>query len=152
MKIDNFNKWLTLIANLGVVAGLLFLGLELQQSSRITERELAISRADNVHGTFVNNEFLSEAVLKVSNVQGMPAIVEEYAETFQMSEIEAYRYWRYIFQLWEYEQAEWNYRGRPPEDCELELLGFLDHQIFFREMQGYLDNDFSSCINTWYQT
>ena len=71
MKIDNFNKWLTLIANLGVVAGLLFLGLELQQSSRITERELAISRADNVHGTFVNNEFLSEAVLKLIDIGGI---------------------------------------------------------------------------------
>ena len=33
MNIDSVNKWLTLAANVGVIAGIVFLGLEIQQNS-----------------------------------------------------------------------------------------------------------------------
>ena len=34
MKLDQLNTWLALAANLGVVAGIVFLGLEIQQNTR----------------------------------------------------------------------------------------------------------------------
>ena len=34
MNLDKFNKWLTLAANIGVIAGIIFLALELQQNNR----------------------------------------------------------------------------------------------------------------------
>jgi hypothetical protein len=43
MKMDSLNKWLTLSANLGVLAGIIFLGLEIQQNS---DALLAGSRQD----------------------------------------------------------------------------------------------------------
>lgn len=36
MKLSDLNEWLTLIANLGVFAGILFLAFEIQQNSNIT--------------------------------------------------------------------------------------------------------------------
>lgn len=36
MNADNVNKWLTLAANLGVVGGLIFLGIEINQNTRAT--------------------------------------------------------------------------------------------------------------------
>lgn len=35
MKIQKLNNWLTLLANVGVIAGIVFLGIEVQQSSNI---------------------------------------------------------------------------------------------------------------------
>lgn len=35
MNLDQLNKWLTLAANFGVLAGIIFLGLEIRQSNRI---------------------------------------------------------------------------------------------------------------------
>lgn len=35
MNLDNLNKWLTLVANIGVLAGIAFLAIELQQSNKI---------------------------------------------------------------------------------------------------------------------
>lgn len=33
MNLDSLNKWLTLAANIGVIAGIIFLGLELNQNT-----------------------------------------------------------------------------------------------------------------------
>jgi len=44
MNTDKLNKWLTLVANLGVIAGIIFLAFEIQQSNRIAiaTNEIAI--------------------------------------------------------------------------------------------------------------
>ena len=39
MDFDVLNKWLSLLANTGVLVGIVFLSLEIEQSNRITERE-----------------------------------------------------------------------------------------------------------------
>ncbi len=41
MELDKLNKWLTLIANLGVLIGVFFLVLEIRQSNSIANREAA---------------------------------------------------------------------------------------------------------------
>ena len=41
MELDKLNKWLTLIANLGVLIGVFFLVVELRQSNSIANREAA---------------------------------------------------------------------------------------------------------------
>ena len=44
MQLDNLNKWLTLLANLGVVAGIVFLSLEIQQNQLVIEESNKLSR------------------------------------------------------------------------------------------------------------
>ncbi|MDG2175783.1 MAG: hypothetical protein P8M72_06605 [Gammaproteobacteria bacterium] len=39
MNMDSVNKWLTLAANFGVLAGIVFLGIELQQNSLSTQAQ-----------------------------------------------------------------------------------------------------------------
>ena len=151
MKIREINDWLSLIANLGVLVGLVFLVLELNHNSKLAEREIAILKADSLHGTFVTSDFLSEAITKVTAVQGTPGVVTAYMKTYDMTEQEAYRYWRYLLVGWLYEEAEWIYRGRNTEACEIGLLRFLDQQILFENMQQSFDPEFISCINKWYK-
>jgi len=43
MDTDKLNKWLTLVANLGVIAGIVFLALEIRQSNRIAVATSEIS-------------------------------------------------------------------------------------------------------------
>ena len=38
MNLDNLNKWLSLVANLGVLVGIIFLGLEIQQNTSYLRR------------------------------------------------------------------------------------------------------------------
>ena len=38
--LDRLNRWLTLVANVGVVAGIVFLGLEIQQTSDVIKAQI----------------------------------------------------------------------------------------------------------------
>ena len=42
MKLDNVNKWLTLVANFGVVAWIIFLAIEVRQNQELLERDHAL--------------------------------------------------------------------------------------------------------------
>ena len=46
MNIDNVNKWLTLLANFGVVAGIIFLGIEVRQNQVILEDTYRLNRVE----------------------------------------------------------------------------------------------------------
>ncbi len=39
MKIDNLNKWLTLLGNLGVILGIIFLAMEIQQNTNMMQAQ-----------------------------------------------------------------------------------------------------------------
>ena len=41
MKLDDLNRWLTLAANLGVILGIVFIGIEMNQSTRATKAQTA---------------------------------------------------------------------------------------------------------------
>ena len=47
MKMDGLNKWLTLGANIGVVAGIIFLGIELQQNNELLVQDSRYSMLQN---------------------------------------------------------------------------------------------------------
>lgn len=54
MKLDSANRWLTLTANIGVLAGIIFLAYELQQNTLATQLEAA----SNFQNSFSEIEFL----------------------------------------------------------------------------------------------
>jgi hypothetical protein len=63
MNMDNLNKWLTLVANIGVVAGIVFLAMELQQNTESLENEqrLAVSQAYQQRSDSVRNMLIDFA-------------------------------------------------------------------------------------------
>ena len=48
MKINDINQWLTLLANFAVLAGIIFLAMEIQQSNRIALSEQDRSRTEHI--------------------------------------------------------------------------------------------------------
>ena len=46
MNLDNLNKWLTLVANLGVVVGIFFLAIEIRQNQQTLEQTQALIQRD----------------------------------------------------------------------------------------------------------
>ena len=58
MNSDNLNKWLTLIANLAVVAGIIFLIVEINQNTAAIEQNATWMRLESIdNGTDQNREF-----------------------------------------------------------------------------------------------
>ena len=69
---EKLNQWLTLAANFGVIAGLIFLGLEIQQntvSTRMAARENATQGHIDYLGYLLDNTVLARANEKLTNNQ-----------------------------------------------------------------------------------
>ena len=47
MNLDNLHKWLTLLANVGVVAGIFFLAFEIRQNEEMLDRQYELAVVDS---------------------------------------------------------------------------------------------------------
>jgi len=69
---EKLNQWLTLAANIGVIAGLIFLGFEIQQntlSTRMAARESATQGHIDYLGYLMDNTVLARVISKLENGQ-----------------------------------------------------------------------------------
>ncbi len=90
MNIERLNTWLTLIANVGVLAGIVFLALEIQQSNRI-----AIATTDLGIGDGFNS--FNEAVYEDKDMSVLLARAMSPGTEFSPDEEVALRLWLYVF-------------------------------------------------------
>ena len=75
MITETFNKWLTLLANLGVVIGLILLIVELDQNSELMEAQINQMRADATvqkWAGWADSEYLAPLITKLLEA-GFPA-------------------------------------------------------------------------------
>ncbi len=98
---DRLNRWLTLIANIAVVAGIIFLGLELRQNNEILQFEAGSvyfqNRVWGVNKSLENPEF-ARMIFRARNGEELDDF-----ETYQVRQF----YRRVFLGLnWEYSQAE----------------------------------------------
>ena len=96
MNLDNLNKWLTLFANLGVLAGILFLAIEIQQNTNMIQSQTRDSLTKN------NFEFYS---LILSSPENIDAMLDLGFQTPELGE-QAFRFniqAQAQFRLWENE-------------------------------------------------
>lgn len=68
MNLDNLNKWLTLLANVGVVVGIFALITELNHSSRLAEVSAFQSRMTEIQG----------AQVEIATSEGLAVLLEKY--------------------------------------------------------------------------
>jgi hypothetical protein len=146
MNLDKLNIWLALIANLGVIAGLVFVGLEVRQNTLAMEREIRISFADNVHGQIAESDYLAPIVSKIMEEDGNAVAVNELMVEYELSAEEAQRWWRHLLQIWLRDQADWIYEGEI--DCANSIfkMRFKDQQILFNSFKDSLEPGFAKCV------
>ena len=70
MNLDKVNQWLSLLGNLGVIVGIFFLAIELQNNTRATEAQIKNSMTENVNSWYMaigTSEFATNAWYKGNN-------------------------------------------------------------------------------------
>lgn len=149
MKLSELNEWLTLTANFGVLLGIVFLGIEIQQNTRAIERQVNIDSANALHGEMAGSQYYPDIQLKINAVQGGSEIVDNYVELFDLTPEQAERWWRRLAQMWGHNEADWIYRGRDDTECSLALtlLRFQDQQLFYEFWKQRLEPGYVRCID-----
>ena len=112
MDSDRLNRWLTLIANVGVVIGLVLLIIELDQNSDLMRVQIHQSRSDEHVANrmaVADSEFLLLARLKVkeaggfANPNAMDSLTPE--ESFRIEEFLTARHQDYDNLFYQYQQG-----------------------------------------------
>jgi hypothetical protein len=97
MDFDRLNRWLSLSANLAVIAGIIFLGFELRQNNHLLQQQ-----AEHVY--FQNRVVLSEALMHDND---LAEIYIKASKEEELSDVEALRVGRYYRRL--FRGFEWEY-------------------------------------------
>lgn len=146
MDIDKLNRWLTLLANIGVLAGILFLAYEIRQNTTATELDAATNyeAALREYELFVaGNPDFTELVVK--SIAGEP-----------LTEVEQFRvemFFRGALRNWQ--TAYFQYRlGALSEPIWNSQLGFMEDVIrsdggirnFWRDNREVFTDDFNRLL------
>jgi hypothetical protein len=101
MNLDNLNKWLIFAANLGVIAGIAFLAIEIRQNSEVLQAEASFAQLTVESGR--------RATL-YENVNGMAELVLKQTSSQELSGVENYRlnlFWLDFLSYWQWKHREY---------------------------------------------
>ena len=125
MDSDRVNRWLTLVANLGVLIGLFLLVFEIQQNSALMRSQIAMQRTISTREIFsdwANGGELVPIEVKLSEVADFPLVV---GWSSVLSPEELYRYGYRMRARSEVLKNDWY-------QCS---LGLVEEEICMREVR-----------------
>lgn len=111
MDSDRINKWITLIANVGVLVGIALLILEINQNNQLMRVQIEQSRSESHVAWYRDialSDSLSELDAKADNLKGTAMEVYKQLNPVEQSRVrrvEAARYWDYENLFAQYEQG-----------------------------------------------
>ena len=88
-NLDELNNWLQVVATIGVIASIVFLGIELRQNSDLMRAEIYQSRAEAIQETFLVNqesEYIVPILVKMEQAHEQGATVPEVVELLTLEE------------------------------------------------------------------
>jgi len=142
MKSLDFGQLFQTLANIGVIAGIVFLAVEIQQNNELMEAEARFTRlsaskeAFNIQST---NGELAEIIVKVNNNESLTE-VERYR--FQSSHMRFLMNMEWIFREMPAESPERNYLERQMTEA---MASELRRQMFLERIDHF-DSGFVSWI------
>ena len=106
MNLRASNRWLTLFANVGVIAGIIFLGIELRQNNELLEAEARFNRMRmswDGWQSLAEIRDLTELIFRVENGETLAGAEQKRVDAVTM---------RILIGM------EWSYRELPPDSPE----------------------------------
>jgi len=153
MKNFDVARALNILANFGVIVGLIFVGIELQQNTRVIDRDFQISQVDYALGTFVNSDYLPQIVEKINRVKDSSVSGDLDAllmEAFDLTNSEAARWWRWMLSQWLRDEVDWNFEGRG-DNCFVGqiLRSQNNNHILWDQLKknGNFDPEYVACVD-----
>ena len=146
MKNLNLGQAITIFANLGVIAGIVFLALELQQNNEIMEEQRRFNRLSTVldsHATIVENTALAELVVKLDEAPDPlnPTILTP-AERYQII-----GYGMRILM-----NQEWQFRTLPREELPVASMRRKSKEAIWRFMWHERKAEFDPAFVEWIES
>jgi hypothetical protein len=141
MKSFDLGKFVQTLANVGVIAGIVFLGFELRQNNELMEAEARFNRVTvsrEAYNILSTNGELAEIIVKANNNESL-------------TEVEHYRF--AMSQMRMLTNMEWIFREMPADSperkyAERQMMSAMSHKL---RRQIFLDrvNQFDASFVSW---
>ena len=122
MNFDKLNNWFSVLSNLGVIAGLIFLAIEIDQSNNQNESMIIQARTDQLDQYYqasANSDYLPAIFEKVSN-SGLSTLDPEELRRLRNIELARYIRGRGIYQQYQ--------------------LGYMDEETYLTSMRAAVNS------------
>jgi len=108
MNLDNLNRWLTLLANLGVLAGIVFLAFEIQQNNTIAKAQTRseISRFQIENTRMFREPMVLQAQEKLATGQALSFQEERFLRNIMRQELKAWENVFYQYRMGLFDEPE----------------------------------------------
>jgi len=156
MGMDNLNKWLTLVANIGVLLGIIFLAIEIQQNTNMMQAQTSDSVTDKQISFFLDTgtePYSSDILVRGGSSENLradlnPQEVNSYFlisnGMFRMWENELYQFERGLFSEEEFlpRIEAWRYQfDRSPGLSEVWSANKVGYSQGFVEIVDSFENN-----------
>ncbi len=147
MNLEKLNPWLTLFSNIAVVAGIVFVAMEIQQNSEAIRISNEAEQRHNVLGRFVEIESLAEIEALIGELTGFSPIETRLIEDYGLSPEQAKRWWRYMLDQWIANAVNWEY-SNDNTVCNIgaNLLRVNDNHLLFEEFTPFMNPEYMQCV------
>jgi len=147
MYLDNLNKWLTLLANLGVLAGIIFLAIEIGQNTAAINRQAANDRISRVMAPYIRD--IPEIYEKIKVVDGAEPTIERFKSIYSLNTQEAVSWAAFLQTNWRAFETDFVFIG-PTDELRNSIefmLVFPDNQIYWDDQKSTFDFDFVNYVD-----
>ena len=145
---EKLNQWLTLAANLGVLAGLVFLALEIQQNTSAINRQAEIERTSRIMQPYIQD--VATLYERVKAVDGEEPEIGAFEERYDFSTKEAVSWVAFLQSSWRTYESDFSHLG-PSAGLEADIaymLSFPDNQLFWAQLKKSFDEEFVEYVDT----
>jgi len=149
MNVENVNRWLTLAANLGVIVGIVFLALEVNQNTQMTLIDREDRQQEQSNGRFIDSDSLAEIEAKISAVVGITETETRLMKDYGLTLAEAKLWRKYMLNQWLAGASNFEVTGSDiPCAVGASLTRVNDNHILFEELGLLLNDQYRQCVNS----
>jgi len=156
MNAEKLNSWLGVFANIGVVAGIVFLAVEVSQNSSELEQSRAVSTAQ---ATFQLNANKNDSYLALAQDSELAQLVKNgYDNPDALTELQRAQFSWWLRSTFNGHEASWFYyrQGLIPEEVYVGSRTALCNRVntnggrwYWEGNAQFFASDFASSVNDW---
>lgn len=150
MNFDKLNQLLTLLANVGVIAGIVFLALEVQQNTSMMQAQTRDSISDKLIDwqlSLANDEYTAQTFATGNLAEGFESTAQEVSyymlvsSNFRIWENEYYQYSKGLYEEAEFAPRLTRWKETTlREDTDYERIWCLRRESFSQDFQAIMDS------------
>ena len=144
---DKLNQWLTLVANLAVLAGIIFLALEIQQNTSAINRQAGIERTSRIMEPYIHD--IPAIYEKVKAVDGEEPVIKAFENRYKLDTQEAVAWTAFLQTNWQAYESDFLHLGPSAElDAKVKYMwSFPDNQLLWAQLKNSFDEEFAAHVD-----